>query len=182
MRNGNSLSVVLALAPFAACVMVYWPTLAGALLSDDYAVLGALWDWSREGRLLPALLSKFYAGLDSPSFYYRPLSMASFGVNFALAGANAWPWRLTNLALHMTCGSLVFAIARRFSNECGNGRSNAAPALAAAIFLLFPTSAEAVAWVSGRYDLLALTFMLATLALLQRGARWFGRWGAAALL
>jgi hypothetical protein len=182
MRTVRWRAVVLVLAPFAVCALVYLPTLSGALLSDDYAVLAALSDWSQQGQLLPALLSKFHSGLDSPSFYYRPLSMASFGVNFALSGAYPLGWRLTNLALHLASGALVFAIARRFALECGSDRSNAGPAIAAAVFLLFPTSPEAVAWVSGRYDLLALLFMLATLTFFQRAARWYDRWGAAALV
>jgi hypothetical protein len=182
MRTVGWRTAVLVLAPFAACALVYWPTLSGALLSDDYAVLAAVSDWSREGHLLRALLSKFHSGLDSPSFYYRPLSMASFGVNFALSGAYPLGWRLTNLVLHLLSGALVFAIARRLSVEDGSEPSNIGPAIAAAVFLLFPTSPEAVAWVSGRYDLLALLFMLATLAFFQRAARWYDRWGIAALV
>ena len=172
MRNLRWCSAILVLGPFVACALVYLPTLSGALLSDDYAVLAALSDWSQEGHLLRALVSKFYSGLDSPSFYYRPLSMASFGSNFALTGADPFAWRLINLALHLASGALVFAIARRFSIESGD-RSNTGPSIAAAVFLLFPTSPEAVAWVSGRYDLLALLFMLATLAFFQRAARWY---------
>jgi len=182
MRNVTWCAALLVLAPFAVCALIYLPTLSGALLSDDYAVLAALFDWAREGRLLAALLSKFHSGLDSPSFYYRPLSMASFGANFALAGADPLGWRLTNLALHLVSGALVFAIARRFSLEEGSEPSTIGPAIAAAVFLLFPTSPEAVAWVSGRYDLLALFFMLATLAFLQRAKRWYDGWGLAALL
>jgi hypothetical protein len=175
-------AVALALGPFALCALVYLPTLSDAFLSDDYAVLGRLWNWSQEGRLLPALLSKFYSGLDSASFYYRPLSMMSFGSNFALSGASPFGWHLTNLGLHLVSGALIFAIVRRFSLECGSGRSKNAPAIAAAVFLLFPTSPEAVAWVSGRYDLLALLFMLVTLAFFQRASRWYDQWGVTALL
>src|SRR5450631_3004863 len=182
MRTVQWRDAALVLTPFVACALIYLPTLSGALLSDDYAVLAALADWSHEGRLLPALLSKFYSGLDSPSFYYRPLSMASFGVNFSLAGAGPPLRRVTNLDLHLASGALVFAIVRRFSLDLGIGGSNAGPAIAAAVFLMFPTSPEAVAWVSGRYDLLALFFMLATLAFFQRAQRWNDRWGAAALL
>src|SRR5450755_1582310 len=138
MRNEKLRSVVLMLAPFLVCMWVFWPTLSGAFLSDDYAVLGALRDWSREGRLLAAVLSKFHSGLDSPSFYYRPLSIASLAVNFVLTGANPLPWRVTNLALHLASGALVFIIVRRLSIDCGCGRSNAAPPIAAAVFLLFP--------------------------------------------
>ena len=89
MRNLRWRTAILVLASFVACALVYVPTLSGALLSDDYAVLAALSDWSQEGHLLRALVSKFYSALDSPSFYYRPVSMASFGFNFALT-SGAW--------------------------------------------------------------------------------------------
>src|ERR1700682_2675756 len=137
MRNVRWRAAILVLAPCAACALVYLPALSGALLSDDYAVLAALSDWSQGGHLLHALVSKFHSGLDSPSFYYRPLSMASFGFNFALAGADPFAWRLTNLALHLASGALVFAIARRFSIESGD-RSSTGPSIASAVFLLFP--------------------------------------------
>ena len=133
MRIARPLDAALILMPFVACALIYWPTLAGAMLSDDYAVLGALWDWAQEGRLGMALLSKFHAGLDSPSNYYRPLSMASFGVNFVLAGAHPLQWRMTNLTLHLASGALVFSIVRRFSIECGFGSTVVGSALAAAV-------------------------------------------------
>ena len=182
MRAVRWRDVALVLTPFVACALVYLPTLSGALLSDDYAVLAALADWSQEERLLSALFSKFHTGLDSPSFYYRPLSMVSFAINFLWVGADPLGWRLTNLYLHLCSGALVFAIARRLSVDRGSDASNTGPATAAAVFLLFPTSPEAVAWVSGRYDLLAVFFMLATLALFQRSAHGYDRWGTAALL
>jgi hypothetical protein len=65
--------------------------------------------------------------------------MVSFGFNCALAGADPFVWRLTNRALHLASGALVFAIARKFSIEPVD-RSNTGPAIAAAVFLLFPTS------------------------------------------
>src|ERR1700682_4249107 len=92
MRTVGWRTVVLVLAPFAACALVYLPTLSGAFLSDDYAVLAAVSDWSREGHLLRALLSKFHSGLDSPSFLlptafdgelwrqFRAVRSLSFGV------------------------------------------------------------------------------------------------------
>src|ERR1700682_3069297 len=137
MRTVGWRTVVLVLAPFAACALVYLPTLSGALLSDDYAVLAALSDWSQGGHLPHALASKFSSGLDSPSFYYRPLSMASFGFNFALTGADSFGWRLANLVLHLASGALVFAIARRVLIESGD-RSSTGPSIASAVFLLFP--------------------------------------------
>lgn len=176
------IAVVLSLVPFVVCALIYAPTLSGAFLSDDYAVLAALSDWSKEGRLLSALADKFHSGLDSPSFYYRPLSMASFGANFAWSGGDPLAWRLVNLTLHLTGGALVYVLVRMLAVAATGARSVTAPSVAAGVFLLFPTSPEAVAWVSGRYDLLALVFMLATLALFLRSSRWNDRWSAAGLL
>src|ERR1700687_4754503 len=139
MRNLRWRTAIFVLAPSAACALIYLPTLSGALLSDDYAVLAALSDWSQQRHLLPALGSKFYSGLDSPSFYYRPLSMSSFVFNVVVAGADPFVWRLTNLALHLASGALVFAIARSFLIESVD-RSNTGPAIASAVFLLFPPS------------------------------------------
>jgi hypothetical protein len=173
---------VMVLAPFVACALIYLPTLYGGFLSDDYSVLGALEAWRQDGRLLAALLAKFGAGLDVPSHYYRPLPMLSFGANSALAGADPLSWRLTNLAAHLAGGALVFAIAARLVAPAGPSRAIVGPALAAAVFLLFPTNVEAVAWVSGRYDVLATLFMLAAVACFQRAQHWRDRWGLAALI
>jgi hypothetical protein len=173
--------VVLVLAPFVACALIYLP-LRGALLSDDYAVLAAVSDWScRRGGLSRRLFQvSFRAGF--AELYYRPLSMASFGANFALSGAYPPAWRLTNLILHLLSGALVFSIVRRFSTGDARGWSTVGAGIVAAVFLLFPTSPEAVAWVSGRYDVLALLFMLATLAFFQRARTSHDGWGVAALL
>src|SRR5438552_2225698 len=119
MRANTLLRAFLILAPSVACLMFYLPTLSGGFLSDDYAVLGALDAWRREGRLGGALLSKFVSGLDAPSYYYRPLSMLSFGANFLLWGAAPYAWRLTNLVFHIASGALLFAIAHRLVDGRG---------------------------------------------------------------
>jgi hypothetical protein len=171
-----------AIAPFIACAVFYLPTLSGGLLSDDYSVLGALAAWQQEGRLVSALAAKFHSGLDAPSHYYRPLPIASFAVNYVLAGADAFAWRLTNLVLHLLAGLAVLAIAQRLGNPVEIDKPLLVPSLAATVFLWFPTSVEAVAWVSGRYDLLATLLMLITVLCFQRSRRWFDAWGVAALI
>jgi hypothetical protein len=170
------------LAPLVGGALLYLPTLGGGFLSDDYSVLGALYAWAGEQRLFAALLTKFVEGLDAPSHYYRPLAMMSFGANYVLAGADPLPWRLTNLAIHLASGALVFAIALQLGERVGSRASIAAAVIASTAFVAFPTNVEAVAWVSGRYDLLALAFMLATVACFQRSLRWSDRWGIAALV
>jgi hypothetical protein len=181
VNNTRVVRVLALLASLAACALFYLPTIGGGFLSDDYSVLGALDAWAGEHRLIAALLAKFGEGLDSPSHYYRPLAMLSFGVNYALSGVSPLSWRLTNLAVHLCSTALVFAIATRLGEPARARPPIVAPTLAAVVFAAFPTNVEAVAWVSGRYDLLALAFMLATVACFQRSQRWNDGWGIAAL-
>ena len=82
------------IAPFVLCVALYWPVLAQHLLSDDMAVAYALHQWHQHGELWQKLWGKFAIGLDSPSFYYRPLTFVSFGVNYTLAGVAPLTWHL----------------------------------------------------------------------------------------
>jgi hypothetical protein len=186
MFNGDGPAIrvartIVAIAPFVACALFYFPTLSGGLLSDDYSVLGALDSWHQEGRLVATLVAKFHSGLDVPSYYYRPLPTASYSLNYVFSGAGPFGWRLTNLVLHLLAGALVLDIARRLGKTIGERNAIAGPAFAATVFLWFPTNVEAVAWVSGRYDLLATLFMLATVACFQRSRRWHDPWGVAAL-
>ena len=99
-----------------------------------------------------------------------------------LSGADPFWWRLANLVLHLLGGALVFAIARRLGESIGNEQAVAGPAFVAAVFLWFPTNVEAVAWVSGRYDLLATLFMLATVLCFQQSRRWRDGWSVAAFI
>ena len=173
---------VLCAAPFALCLVWYFPTLSGAFLSDDYAVVALLAKWQRNRSMLSGLLHQFGAGLESPSNYYRPLTFVTFGINYVLAGADPGPWRLANLGIHLASGLVLFVIVRRLAATPHAASALAAPALAVGIFLLFPTNPEAVAWVSGRYDLLATFFTLAAVALFQRSVRMFDAWNVAGLL
>ena len=68
--------------------------------------------------------------------------MYSFSLNYALHGfAMLWPWHVVNIAAHLLCGILVYALVlkTRF------GRQNRALALLAAVlFLVHPMCTEPV--------------------------------------
>lgn len=108
--------------------------------------------------------------------FYRPLVAASFMVDFALSRAgpglerpgkrvpavSPFLFHLTNTAWHVAAALLVFALLRRVdAPRCIQG---AVPF----IFVLHPLHTEAVAYISGRADPMAATFMLASL--------WFALW------
>jgi tetratricopeptide (TPR) repeat protein len=87
---------------------------------------------------------------------YRPLTILSLSVDYAVWGNQATGFRITNLFLHIVNGCLVFTLA--------NMLLGSAPAswAAAAIYLVHPVHTEAVVGIVGRSELLgALCFFTA---------------------
>lgn len=103
---------------------------------------------------------------------YRPLVIASFRLGWSLWPA-AWAFHLTNVTLHALCVLLALWLARRL------GAGTPAAALGACLFAVFPPNIEAVAWISGRPDLLmTLGLGLALTAALHGHAWTLGRQAA----
>ena len=165
-------------APFLICVALYASVISGHFLSDDMSVIYVLAGWQDHGELWSRLFSKFSSGLDTPSHYYRPLAFLSFGLNLAIDGPNPVPWHLVNLAGHLAAGAAVYRISSALQP---GATSRFGPCLAAALFLLCGTNAEAVAWISGRYDIFATAFSLWAAALYLRSRASFDRHELAAL-
>jgi len=85
---------------------------------------------------------------------WRPLTVASFALQWQ-GPERAWPLRVGNIVLHVAVSVLLLLLARRLLPSAG------AALLAALLFAVHPVHAEAVAWVSGRAELLAALFVLA---------------------
>jgi len=113
--------------------------------------------------------------------YPVPITVASYSLEQWIHGPGPAGFHLVNLLLHLGHVGLLWGIARRV--RLGEGWAFAA----AALFGLHPVVVEPVAWVSGRKDLLAATFVLGAawwLAGLWRreDSRIGPRWGIAGLL
>ncbi len=97
------------------------------------------------------------------------LAFWTLQLNVWWSGGSALGFHLTNLVLHLINGLLVYAIARAVVSEAG-------ALVTMGLFLLHPLQVEAVAYSSGRPDLLSTTFVLvavwAVTALLEDGAVW----------
>jgi tetratricopeptide (TPR) repeat protein len=144
-----------------ACV--YARALEGRFLWDDRHLItdsealrtSAVWDW---------FVRPFWLGppgqADSLA-YYRPLTALSFAFDFALHGDNSTGFHLTSLGLHLGCtAALFFLLLRR-------GCAPAFTFLLTAWWAVLPRSTEAVAWISGRGDVLAALFSLLALLVYQ---------------
>ncbi len=86
---------------------------------------------------------------------YRPVRNLSYILDFAVWGANPFGFHLTNVLIHAANTVLVFFLIRRFTI------GSIVPALTALIFAVHPIQTDAVAYISGRRDVLFTLFYLA---------------------
>jgi protein O-mannosyl-transferase len=107
---------------------------------------------------------------------YRPLTVFSYAVDFALWGLSPAAYHAVNVALHAAATVVLFLIAAQVFG------SLAAAFAAAAIFAVHPIHTEAVTGVVGRAEVLAtLFFLMAFWILRQRSAFRVGAMGDASL-
>ena len=92
---------------------------------------------------------------------YRPVTYASFAVNYALGGNSVVGYHIFNLALHVTNALLVFLLLGMLLKD-ERGLSGYVPALASLLFALHPIQTGAVTYISGRGVLLAALFSLSS--------------------
>lgn len=81
--------------------------------------------------------------------YPQPLTVLSQAWDWLAGGGAAWPFHLTNVALHAAVAVLVRRLARAY------GLSSGWSTLTALLFALHPIVVEPVCWATGRKDLLA---------------------------
>jgi tetratricopeptide (TPR) repeat protein len=85
---------------------------------------------------------------------YKSLALFSYTIDYSLWGNNPAPYHIHNLFLHILNIVLIFITVNLIS------RNKLISLFTAGLFALHPVSVEAVAWVTGRKDLLFLLFSL----------------------
>lgn len=135
----------------------YWPTLrAGFIYDDRFFVV--------ENRSVHSLANtpQFFSSPSTTTAsipwnrIWRPLRNVSYALDHALWGLRPIGYHLTNLIIHLTNGLLLLAIAVRLMPK------GPAPLMVGLVFAIHPIQSEAVAWVSGRDDLMVALFLLAS--------------------
>ncbi len=112
------------------------------------------------------------AGEENP--IYRPLTTATFALDYAARGLAPAGYHLANVLLHALASALVAVLALRL------GLPLAAAAFAGVLFGVHPVHVEAVANVAGRKDVLATLFALSAVLAHGRARRLGGAWLVAA--
>ncbi len=150
------------LLPAALCALVafflYLPALRYALVFDDLSLLSAEGPRSLGTVLMP----------------YRPVRYLSYRLDYWLGGGEVWVYHLVNILVHSLLCALSVVLAYRL------GARRWTLVLAGLLPATHPLAVEAVAYVSGRRDLLAALF--GTAALLAWTGRRYPRSFAAVLL
>ena len=137
----------------AAVLLAFAPVLWNGLVWDDLLHI------ADNPRVHSAGAATTYV-LRPEGAYYRPLVFLSYAAEHGVWGEAPAGYHLVNLLLHLANVLLLRAVAWR------SGVAAGAALLAAAVFALHPVQTEAVAYVSGRTDLLMTTGALLSCAAL----------------
>jgi hypothetical protein len=142
----------------SATFVVYWPALNSFFLSDDFSLIHSV----REN-------GAFGIWTQAQQPFLRPLISLSFFCDYQFWKLNATGYHLSNIFVHVLNGMLVSYIAYLLltvwqgPNHC-TGQERKIAFLAGVFFLVLPSHAEAVTWISGRTDVIAAFFALSSLA------------------
>jgi tetratricopeptide (TPR) repeat protein len=93
----------------------------------------------------------------------RSILNATFWMSYTLSGANPGPYHTVNVVLHALSSTMLLVVLRRIWQLAG-GKGEAAPLIAATLFLVHPLQTESVAYVSSRSETLSILFAYAALA------------------
>ena len=148
----------------------YWPGLKGPFLFDDFGTLpklgqfGPIHSW-------PVFWRYITAGGGDPTG--RPIALLSFLIDAHNWPANPWPFKLTNLLLHVLNGTLLAILLWRLGRvlEPVGERAPLAAVLGAALWMLHPLMVSTTLYVVQREAMLAAFFVLLGLLAYTRGRR-----------
>jgi hypothetical protein len=141
--------------PFAVFLGIYAASVGHGFVADDFG-------WILDSRLsgvsqVPSLFLR-------SSGFYRPIVGLTFAADYAVFGNHPLGYGLTNLALALACGGLLYLVARALALPRG------AAILAVALWLLNPHGINtAILWMSGRTSLMLTLGSLGAVWLVLRG-------------
>ena len=96
--------------------------------------------------------------------FFRPVGFFIYWVTYLGARANPTWWHASSIALHAACCGLTYGLCRQV------GLSRTASFCGALLFGLSGVSAEAVAWIDARFDLITTALVLLSLIFVCRYA------------
>jgi Flp pilus assembly protein TadD len=162
-----------------AAAAAYANALSGPFVFDD---VGAIVENPHVRRLWP--LSEALSAPPQATVAGRPLVSLSLALNYAVGGLDVRGYHLTNLAIHVLCGLLLYGVVGRTLETSTGRRARGLAAACAVIWLVHPLCTETINYVVQRTESIMSLFYLATLYAAVRASatdRPSG-WNAAAIM
>lgn len=150
------------------------------------ALVVAWWAWSAalhgpflfDDNVLPFALPGLKEHLDAWIHNVRPMTMFTYWVSAQMSGEDPVAYHAVSVLLHFVASVFVYLIVRRLA-EWGAieaSKRRVLSGFAAAVFLLHPAQAEAVAYLAGRSEVVSVMFAYAAFAVFvnrkQKAATW----------
>lgn len=156
-----------------ACLLAlwaYWPGLSGGFLFDDFANLPALGasgpveHWTTFWRYITS-------GMADPTG--RPLTLLTFLLDAHNWPADPFPFKRTNLILHLANGVLLYALLAKLGRllQFNDRRASLAALLGTALWLLHPLLVSTTLYIVQREAMLPATCAMAGLLLWLHGRK-----------
>lgn len=142
--------------------LAYWPGLSSGFIFDDFGNLSLLGDYGRvdDWNSFWLYLTSGFAGPTG-----RPLALLSFLIDSNTWPADPWPFKRTNLVIHLINGALLFAVSRGLAEAAALPRSRAVYCafLVAGVWLFHPLWVSTTLYAVQRMTQLSALFTLAGL-------------------
>jgi tetratricopeptide (TPR) repeat protein len=147
---------------FVVCVLAYWPGLGGPFMLDDFGSIAALGD--RGGISDWETFKSFvFGGTAGP--LGRPISLLSFLIDSNNWPTDPWPFKRTNLVIHLLTGALIGLLTARILRalQFDDGDAVWITLVATACWLLHPFLVSTTLYAVQRMAQLATLFVFAGL-------------------
>jgi cytochrome c-type biogenesis protein CcmH/NrfG len=167
-HSGTSLRVIAVLAIFPA--LLYINTIGNSFQYDDKPLIvgnAYVHNLSNVGHFFVS--SHLISGHELSG--YRPLTMTTFAINYAIGKDNPMGYHLFNVAIHVLSVLLVFGVSLSIMNVLEIRKSRAAALAVAMLFAAHPINTQPVNYIAGRSTLLVGCFSLASFLLYARGLK-----------
>lgn len=181
--QNRRLTALLTLVLGGLLAVLYWPGLHGGFFFDDGASILQAKGVQLQVLSFESIQQALASGGAGPSG--RPVAQLSFALNHYFSGLDPFAFKAANLLIHLGCGLLVFALARRLLSaakpQVKQEHLFIASSAVAALWLAHPIQLLPVLHVVQRMTSLSAFFLLAALLSHIQGREKTG-WAAAARL
>jgi tetratricopeptide (TPR) repeat protein len=169
MSKNHSLSLLLMLLLVILLVTAaYWPGLSGGFLFDDFINLPAIGDTGPIDNW-PSFWRFITSGIADPTG--RPLTLLTFLIDARDWPASPYPFKRTNLILHLINGALLYALLVNLGKALAveGRRCLIAALLATSLWMLHPLMVSTTLYIVQREAMLPATCVLLGLTLWLHG-------------